>query len=83
MEVSAGPRRPAPSSALAANATLSLLNVCCYLIDRQLATQAAMFEREGGFTERLYRVRSAQREQVRKDARPEMPARRRGGRRRR
>jgi four helix bundle suffix protein len=47
-----------PSSALVANATLSLLNLCCYLLDRQLASQAHAFETEGGFTERLYRVRS-------------------------
>ncbi len=43
---------------LAANAALSLLNLACYLLDRQLATQAAAFEKEGGFTERLYRVRA-------------------------
>ncbi|MBI5527408.1 MAG: hypothetical protein HY897_13830 [Deltaproteobacteria bacterium] len=47
-----------PSSALAANAALSLLNLCCCLLDRQLAAQAAVFEKEGGFTERLHRVRS-------------------------
>lgn len=48
-----------PSSAeMVANAALSLLNLCCHLLDRQLAAQAAAFEREGGFTERLYRVRS-------------------------
>lgn len=46
-----------PSSALAANAVLALLNVCCYLLDRQLAAQAAAFEKDGGMTERLYRVR--------------------------
>ncbi len=50
--------RPCPSSAeLVANAALSLLNLCCHLLDRQLAAQAAAFENEGGFTERLYRVR--------------------------
>ncbi len=50
---------PCPSSAeMAANAALSLLNLCCYLLDRQLAAQAAAFEQEGGFTERLYRVRT-------------------------
>lgn len=43
---------------LAANAALSLLNLACYLLDRQLAAQAAAFEKEGGFTERLYRVRA-------------------------
>jgi len=35
------------------------LNLACYLLDRQLAAQAATFEKEGGFTERLYRIRSA------------------------
>lgn len=49
------------SSALVANAALSLLNLCCYLLDRQLAAQAQTFEREGGFTERLYRIRSQKR----------------------
>jgi four helix bundle suffix protein len=45
-------------SFLVANAALSLLNLCCHLLDRQLAAQAAAFEKEGGFTERLYRTRS-------------------------
>lgn len=40
-----------------ANAALSLLNLACHLLDRQLAAQAAAFEKEGGFTEKLYRVR--------------------------
>ncbi|MGA2938375.1 MAG: four helix bundle suffix domain-containing protein [Syntrophobacteraceae bacterium] len=46
---------------LAANAALVLLAVACSLLDRQLAAQAAAFETEGGFTERLYRVRSEKR----------------------
>jgi four helix bundle suffix protein len=46
------------SAELVANAALSLLNLCCYLLDRQVAAQATAFENEGGFTERLYRVRS-------------------------
>jgi len=50
-----------PSSVFAANAALCLLNLCCHLLDRQLAAQAHAFEIEGGFTERLYRVRSASR----------------------
>ena len=33
----------------------------CSLLDRQLAAQATTFETEGGFTERLYRVRSEKR----------------------
>jgi four helix bundle suffix protein len=49
------------SSTLAANAALSLLNLCCHLLDRQLSAQALAFENEGGFTERLYRVRSTKR----------------------
>jgi four helix bundle suffix protein len=46
---------------IAANAALVLLAVACSLLDRQLAAQAKAFETEGGFTERLYRVRSAKR----------------------
>ena len=46
------------SAMLAANAVLSLINLDCYLLDRQIDTQAEAFEKEGGFTERLYRVRS-------------------------
>jgi len=49
------------SSTLVANAALSLLNLGCYLLDRQLAAQAQAFENEGGFTERLYRIRSQRR----------------------
>ena len=58
VSVGAGPWKSVSASELAANGALSLLNVCCYLLDRQLAAQAAAFEREGGFTERLFRVRS-------------------------
>lgn len=48
-----------PSSAeLVANGTLSLLNLCDYFLKRQLEAQARSFEAEGGFRERLYRVRS-------------------------
>ena len=46
---------------IAANAALVLLAVACSLLDRQLAAQAAAFETEGGFTERLYRVRMQKR----------------------
>lgn len=56
-EGAAGNAVPRPEE-LAANAALSLLNLACHLLDRQLAAQAADFEREGGFTERLYRVRA-------------------------
>jgi four helix bundle suffix protein len=46
---------------IAANAALTLIAVAVALLDRQLAAQAAAFEREGGFTERLYRRRQSQR----------------------
>jgi four helix bundle suffix protein len=53
--------RSVSSAQLATNAALSLLNLCCYLLDRQLAAQEKAFVEEGGFTERLYRVRSQRR----------------------
>jgi four helix bundle suffix protein len=46
---------------IAANAAHVLIGVTTTLLDRQLAAQAAAFEREGGFTERLYRVRQDRR----------------------
>jgi four helix bundle suffix protein len=49
------------SAQLVANAALSLLNLACRLLDRQLEAQGNAFEKEGGFTERLYRVRSQRR----------------------
>ncbi|MGJ3241626.1 MAG: four helix bundle suffix domain-containing protein [Opitutales bacterium] len=58
--------RPTPSTfpEIAANAVLTLLAVACPLLDRQIAAQAAAFEKEGGFTERLYRARSQSRRQT-------------------
>jgi four helix bundle suffix protein len=44
---------------LSANATLTLLAVACSLLDRQVERLTIDFEAEGGFTERLYRVRRA------------------------
>lgn len=46
---------------IAANAALTLITVACSLLDRQIATQAKAFEQEGGFTERLYRIRTERR----------------------
>lgn len=45
----------------AANGALCLLNLCIHLVGRQMEAQADAFEKEGGFTERMYRVRSARR----------------------
>lgn len=52
---------PSTFPELSANAALVLLKVACSLLDRQIASLAKAFETEGGFTERLYRVRTAKR----------------------
>jgi four helix bundle suffix protein len=52
---------PSSYPELAANAALTLLAVAIALLGRQVEAQAGAFEREGGFTERLYRVRTGQR----------------------
>jgi four helix bundle suffix protein len=46
---------------IAANAVLVLLAVACALLDRQVSRLAEDFENQGGFSERLYRVRSKKR----------------------
>jgi four helix bundle suffix protein len=46
---------------IAANAALVLIGVACALLDRQIEAQASAFLNEGGFTERLHRVRSERR----------------------
>lgn len=43
----------------AANGVLTLLTVACSLLDKQLTAQAEAFQKEGGFTERLYHSRKA------------------------
>jgi four helix bundle suffix protein len=53
--------KPCTYAEIAANGALALLAVDCKLLDRQLDAQAKAFEDEGGFTERLYRVRSQRR----------------------
>jgi four helix bundle suffix protein len=59
-------RQSTPSSKstypeLAANAALVLIAVACALLDRQISSQASAFTKEGGFTERLHRVRTTTR----------------------
>jgi four helix bundle suffix protein len=56
-----GPKHQPTFPEIAANGALVLLAVACSLLDRQLAAQARAFENEGGFTERLYRIRSEKR----------------------
>ena len=46
---------------IAANGALALIAVACSLLDRQMASLDKAFAAEGGFTERLYRVRSERR----------------------
>jgi len=46
---------------ISANAALVLLAVACALLDRQVERLAQDFETEGGFTERLYKVKTASR----------------------
>ena len=52
---------PPPYPEIAANAIRTLTIVACTLLDRQISYQAASFAKQGGFTERLYRIRSNQR----------------------
>jgi four helix bundle suffix protein len=55
--------RSSPSTypEIAANAALVLIGVACSLLDRQVLAQAKAFLDEGGFTERLYKIRSRRR----------------------
>lgn len=46
---------------IAANGALALIAVATALLDRQMQAQAKVFEHEGGFTERLYRIRTQKR----------------------
>lgn len=46
-------------ASISANAALVLITVACSLLDRQLAFLENQFLKEGGFTERLYKVRKA------------------------
>ncbi len=58
------PSDPAPKASypeLAANGALILIGVACALLDRQLHAQANAFTQQGGFSERIYRLRSEHR----------------------
>jgi four helix bundle suffix protein len=61
MQSTASIRSTSTYPEIAANAALVLIAVACSLLDRQLAAQAAAFEKEGGFTERLYNRRQSSR----------------------
>ncbi len=49
------------SPEVAANTLLCLVHQANYLLDKQLEALESAFLEEGGFTERLYRVRSERR----------------------
>jgi len=49
---------------ISANGALALITVACSLLDRQIASLEKAFVDEGGFTERLYRVRNERRNQA-------------------
>lgn len=51
-----------PLEEVAANGVLVLLSVACKLLNKQLAVQAESFQKDGGFSERLYRMRSKTRQ---------------------
>lgn len=55
---------------IAANGALALIAVAIRLLERQLDTLAKAFVEEGGFTERLYRMRKEARRQQLRDLRP-------------
>ena len=48
---------------VAANTMICLINQETFLLARQISRLAADFEKDGGFTERLYRIRSEKRKQ--------------------
>ncbi|WP_085756017.1 four helix bundle suffix domain-containing protein [Sedimentisphaera salicampi] len=50
------------SQELAANGALSLLNLACWLLDKQIYCLAEKFEQEGGFSERMHRIRKQKRD---------------------
>jgi len=54
-----------------ANAALVLITVACSLLNTHVNRLAEDFENEGGFTERLYKVRKEKREEKEKSKRSE------------
>jgi len=56
-------QRHSLNAEISANAVLVLIVVACSLLDRQVSRLAQDFEKEGGFTERLYKIRSSKRKE--------------------
>jgi four helix bundle suffix protein len=63
-EMQASPSTASTYSEIAANGVLALITVACSLLDRQLSSLEKAFVTKGGFTERLYRVRTAHRQKT-------------------
>ena len=61
--VGESPCKKLSSSCLAANAALSLLNLACYFLNRQVARLASDFEEHGGFSEKMYKLRKVKHNQ--------------------
>ncbi|HEX9046174.1 MAG TPA: four helix bundle suffix domain-containing protein [Verrucomicrobiae bacterium] len=59
---------------LAANAMLCAVNQAAYLLHQQLKSQGSTFVKEGGFTENLYKTRTAARNAAVTQAAPPCPA---------
>lgn len=57
------PHFESPLPEIAANAAICLIHQANYLLDQQLRVLEKQFVEEGGFTERLYRVRSKARQE--------------------
>jgi len=55
------------SAEVAANTLICLIHQTNYLLDQQLRQLDERFRREGGFTEKLYRMRGGAREGRRSD----------------
>lgn len=61
LSIPSTPTKSSTYAEIAANAAHTLVVVATSLLNRQVAAQAAAFENEGGFTERLHRIRSRRR----------------------
>ena len=57
-------RKAAIKQEVAANTMICLINQETFLLGRQITRLATDFEEEGGFTERLYRIRSEKRKNI-------------------
>ncbi|MBN1902716.1 four helix bundle protein [Candidatus Sumerlaeota bacterium] len=57
MSIPSTPSRNPSYPGITANAAVTLIIVTCSLLERQIQSQGDSFEKEGGFTERLYQRR--------------------------